>query len=160
MSVVRETILPGVGVRYEFTTGVGNDMAVIVHHDGRREIMAYDGDDPDVCTTLVRLSEPDTQTLAEILGVSPVIEAVTGIRQKIEGLAIEWFTLPDGTELAGVSIGSGEFRTKTGASIVAIVRDDSAIPAPGPDFTLAAGDVLVAVGTQDGLLQLRSLLGD
>ena len=160
MSVVRETKLPGVGVRHEFTTGEGNDMAVIVHHDGRREIMAYDGDDPDACTTLVSLSEPDTQTLAEILGVSPIIEAVTEIRHEIEGLAIEWFTLPEGSELAGVSIGTGQFRTKTGASIVAVMRNDSAIPAPGPEFALAAGDVLVAVGTHDGLLQLRSLLED
>ena len=160
MSVVRETKLPGVGVRHEFTTSEGNDMAVIVHHDGRREIMTYDGDDPDACTTLVSLSEPDTQTLAEILGVSHVTETVTEIRQEIEGLAIEWFALPSTSDLAGVSIGSGEFRTRTGSSIVAVIRDDTAVPAPGADFELAAGDVLVAVGTHDGLASLRSLLGE
>jgi len=160
MSVVRETKLPGVGVRHEFTTVDGNDMAVIVHHDGRREIMAYDDDDPDACTSLLRLSEPDTQTLAEILGVSHVTETVTEIRQEIEGLAIEWFALPDRSELAGASIGSGGFRTKTGASIVAVMRNDNAIPAPGADFILAAGDVLVGVGTHEGLNSLRLLLGD
>lgn len=158
MSVVRETKLPGVGVRHEFTTADGEEVAVLVHHDGRREIVTYDGDDPDACTTLVSLSEPDTVTLAEILGVSHVTETVTEIRQEIEGLAIEWFTLPSDSGLAGVSIGAGQFRTKTGASIVAVIRNDNAIPAPGPDFTLSVGDVLVAVGTHDGLGSLRSLL--
>ena len=70
MSVVRETKLPGVGVRHEFTTEDGSDVAVIVHHDGRREVMTYEQNDPDACASLVTLSEPDTQTLAEILGVS------------------------------------------------------------------------------------------
>ncbi len=158
MSVVRETKLPGVGVRHEFTTADGDEVAVLVHHDGRREIVTYEGDDPDACTNLVSLSERDTQTLAEILGVSHVTETVTEIRQEIEGLAIEWFTVQADSELVGVSIGRGQFRTKTGASIVAVVRNDNAIPAPGPDFTLSAGDVMVAVGTHDGLAALRSLL--
>jgi TrkA domain protein len=158
MSVVRETKLPGVGVRHEFTAADGTEMAVLVHHDGRRELMAYDRDDPDACTTLVSLSESDTQTLAEILGVSHVAETVTEIRHEIEGLAIEWFTLAAGSASADVSIGTGAFRTKTGVSIVAVVRNDNAVPAPGPDFVLAAGDVLVAVGTHDGLRALGSLL--
>ena len=159
MTEVRETKLPGVGVRHEFTTGDGADMAVIVHHDGRREILAYEADDPDACRTLVSLSEHDTMTLAEILGVSHVAETVTAIRQEIDGLAIEWVDIAEGSDHAGRSIGDGQFRTKTGASIVAIIRQDQPIPAPGPEFVLAAGDVAVAVGSHDGLVLLRSLLG-
>lgn len=158
MSVVRETKLPGVGVRHEFTTEDGSDVAVVVHHDGRREIMTYEQEDPDACASLVTLSEPDTQTLAEILGVSHVAETVVGVRQDIEGLAIEWVELSAGSDLAGASIGSGAFRTKTGSSIVAVMRNDQPIPAPDADFVLAEGDVLVAVGTSEGLLALRSLL--
>lgn len=158
MSLVRETKLPGVGVRHEFTTEDGSDVAVIVHHDGRREIMTYEQHDPDACASVVTLSEPDTQTLAEILGVSHVTETVVGVRQDIEGLAIEWVELAAGSDLAGASIGSGQFRTRTGASIVAVMRNDHPIPAPDADFVLSPGDVLVAVGTHEGLLALRSLL--
>lgn len=158
MSVVRETKLPGVGVRHEFTTEDGADVAVIVHHDGRREIMTYEQDDPDACSSLVTLSEPDTQTMAEILGVSHVAETVGSVRQDIEGLAIEWVELSAGSDLAGASIGAGKFRSRTGASIVAVIRNDQPIPAPGADFVLSSGDMLVAVGTHDGLLALRSLL--
>lgn len=158
MSVVRETKLPGVGVRHEFTTGEGVDMAVIVHHDGRREILAYEAEDPDACTSLVSLTESDTQTLAEILGVSHVTETVAEIRQDIEGLAIEWIEVGQGSDPAGTSIGESGFRTRTGASIVAVIRNDQPIPAPGAEFVLSAGDVLVAVGTHEGLGQLRTML--
>lgn len=158
MSEVRETKLPGVGVRHEFTTDDGSDLAVIVHHDGRREVLAYQKDDPDSCSPLMSLSEPDTQTLAELLGVSHVTETVASIRQEIEGLAIEWVELPASSQHAGGTIGSGEFRTKTGASIVAVMRNDHPIPAPGPEFQLFPGDTIVAVGTADGLAALRSML--
>ncbi len=159
MSEVRETKLPGVGVRHEFTNAEGSDLAVIVHHDGRREILAYSSDDPDVCSTLVTLSESDTQTLAEILGVSHVVETVAEIRQDIDDLAIEWVEVPAHSEFSAASIGAGEFRTRTGASIVAILRDHKPVPSPEADFVLEAGDIVVAVGDPNSLSALRSILG-
>ena len=158
MTVVRETRLPGVGIRHEFTTADGRDMAVIVHHDGRREILAYGADDPDACQSLVSLSESDTQTLAQILGVSPVTESVSRVRQVIEGLALDWTRIPGGSEAAGHPIGDGRFRTTTGASIVAVIRDEVPVPAPDADFVLATDDVVVAVGPLPGLTALRSML--
>jgi TrkA domain protein len=43
--------------------------------------------------------------------------------------------------------------------VVAVIRGDETIPAPGPDTVLIEDDILVAVGTPDGLRQLRALLG-
>jgi TrkA domain protein len=159
MTEVRETKLPGVGVRHEFTSEDGHDMAVIVHHDGRREILTYGADDPDACRSLVSLSETDTQALAQILGVSRVTETVSQIRQVIEGLTLDWTQIPENSEAAGHPIGDGRFRTTTGASIVAVIRDDVPVPAPDADFVLAGGDIVVAVGPLDGLRALRSMLG-
>lgn len=159
MTEVRETKLPGVGVRHEFTTGEGNDMAVVVHHDGRRELMAYSVADPDSCSSLVTLSEHDTQTLAEILGVSHVTETVGEIRQDFDAMAIEWIELLDTCPLAHAAIGSAHLRTETGASIVAVIRDQKPYPSPDADFVLEAGDVVVAVGAQESLVALRALLG-
>ena len=34
-----------------------------------------------------------------------------------------------------------------GSSIVAVLRGANAIPSPGPDFRLAAGDTLIVIGT-------------
>ena len=136
----------------------GQDVGVLVHHDGRREILVYDTDDRDACTSLVKLTESDTRTLGELLGASRVTEAVAAVQQAVEGLAIEWVEVADGSDAAGTTIGDGAYRTRTGASIVAVIRDDESIPAPGPEFAFAPGDVVVAVGTQEGLAALRGLL--
>ena len=86
MATVRETKLPGVGVRREFTTESGEDVAVLVHNDGRREVLVYDTDDPDVCRTVMALTRDDTSTLNELLGARRVTEVVTAVQQEIEGL--------------------------------------------------------------------------
>jgi len=159
MAEVRETKLPGVGVRHEFTTEHGDDVAVLVHHDGRREILVYDSDDPDVCSSIVNLSASDTRTVSELLGASRVTEAVSAVQQEIEGLAIEWIELTANSSASGATIGDGMYRTKTGSSIVAVIRGGESIPAPGPEFGLLAGDVIVAVGTTEGLTSMRELIG-
>ena len=158
MPEVSETPLPGVGVRHEFTTGSGDRLAVLTLRTGRREIAIYDRADPDACTAVLHLNPDDTRTLAELLGASQVSEAVSAVQQRLEGLAIDWVTIPSGSRFVAATIGEGAFRTRTGASIVAVVRDGTTLPAPGPDFGFAAGDVVVAVGTTEGLAGLRDLL--
>ncbi len=158
MSEVSETHLPGVGVRHEFDTDRGQRVGVIVLRDGRREIVVYDKDDPDACSSLVTLSSDDTRTMAELLGASQVTEAVAAVRHDIKGLSIEWIEIESESSAIGTSIGEGQYRTRTGASIVAVMRDDQSVPAPDPDFVFRADDVAVAVGTIEGLAALRSLL--
>lgn len=158
MPEVSETPLPGVGVRLEFTTADGERVAVLNHRTGRREIAVYDADDPDSCRTALHLSPEDARALAELLGASPVSEVVGDVQQHVEGLAIDWVALPGTSAFVGSTIAEGEFRTRTGASIVAVVRGDTTIPAPGPDHRFERDDVAVAVGTSEGLAELRTLL--
>ncbi|MGA9277389.1 cation:proton antiporter regulatory subunit [Ilumatobacter sp.] len=158
MTEVRETRLPGVGVKHDFTTDDGRDVGVLVHRDGRRDIVVYDRDDPDTCSMQVMMNAADARTLAELLGTSQVNAAVQSVQQEIEGLAIEWLTIGAGSRAADRTIGDGEFRTKTGASVVAVIRSDTPFPAPGPEFGLLQGDVVVCVGTTDGLNLMRDLV--
>lgn len=155
MTEVTETQLPGVGVRHAFTTASGEGVAVLSHRTGRREIAVYDRSDPDACSTVLHLSADDTRTLAELLGGSPVSEAVSGL-QHLQGLAIDWIRIRAGAP-AG-TIGERRIRSLTGTSVVAIVRGDDTVPAPGPEARLEVGDVVVAVGTPDGLRQARRIL--
>jgi len=159
MSNVRETMLPGVGVRHEFQTAGGERVAVLTHRSGRRELAVYDRNDPDASSTVLHLSAGDTRTLAELLGATQVSEATAAVQQQVEGLAIEWLTINPASRFVGATIAAGEFRSQTGASIVAILRGGTTIAAPGPEQQFDPGDVLVAVGTLDGLAQLRNLLG-
>lgn len=158
MAEVTETQLPGVGVRHEFTTSAGERVAVLSHRSGRREVIAYDRDDPDAATTVLHLSREDTRTLADLLGATQVSEALTAVQQQIEGLAIDWITVPPTSPFAAATIAEGAFRTRTGASIVAVVRGDTTIAAPGPEHRFTVADVVVAVGTTEGLRQLRELV--
>ena len=45
-----------------------------------------------------------------------------------------------------------------GASIVAIVRADGVLASPGPEEVLRPGDVLVVIGTDDGIAGVRRLI--
>ena len=158
MATVRETNLPGVGVRHDFVTEEGRDGGVLVHRDGRREVLLYDGADPDRCSAILMLSSNDAHTLNELLGGSRVAEAVAAVQYDIEGLSIDWITVDPSSALVHKSIGDGAFRTRTGASIVAVLRDETPFPAPGPDFVFEAEDVVVAVGTTEGLAAVHRIL--
>ncbi len=158
MAEVTETQLPGVGIRYEFSTSEGDRVGVLHHHGGRREVFVQDADDPDVARTVLRLGPDDCHTLTELLGASQVTESVGELRHRIEGLTIDWIDVGAESEQAGRSIGEGALRTRTGASVIAVIHGDTTEPAPGPDVVLQAGDVAVVVGTGEGLEQLRQVL--
>lgn len=57
-------------MRHEFTTAGGERLALLTHRTGRREIAAYDRDDPDRCRTVLHLTPEDTTALGELLGLS------------------------------------------------------------------------------------------
>jgi TrkA domain protein len=158
MPVVRETKLPGVGVRHEFTAADGSTIGVVEFHDGHADLVVYDRVDPDRCTSMLHHTEDDTRTLASLLGASQITAGMGDVQQQIEGLLFRWIAIPTTSPAVGHTIGDGQYRTRTGASIVAVLRGGGSVPAPGPEFVLEGGDTVVAVGTNDGLDSLGSLL--
>jgi TrkA domain protein len=155
---VNETSLPGVGLRYDFTTRSGRQIGVVSHRSGRRDLLVYDRDDPDTCQEVVQLNAEEADTLAEILGAARIAGRLAELRQRIEGLAIDWLEIPPGSPYAGRPLGDTQARSRTGTSIVAVVRGELAIPAPGPEQPLQAGDTAVVVGTPKGIAELTRLL--
>lgn len=158
MTEVKEVELPGVGVRYEFTTEEGHRVGVVSHRSGRREIYLADPDDPDRFVRALGLSEEDARTLAETLGASRVAEELAQLQQKVEGLAIDWLPVREDSPYAHRTIGDARVRTRTAVSVVAVLRGEQAIPAPGPEIELRPGDYLVVVGTPRGIEQVVELL--
>jgi TrkA domain protein len=158
MAIVKETPLPGIGVRYEFDTQEGIRLGVIHHRTGVRELVLYERDDPDTAHDLIRLGPEDARTLAELLGVSQVAKELAELERDVEGLAVDRLPLDAGSRFHGGTIGDTGARTRTGVSIVAVIRQGGAHPAPGPSFELHGGDVLVVVGTPRGIEELAILL--
>jgi TrkA domain protein len=117
MSKIEETKLPGVGVRFDFVTEEGQRVGVVHHRGGRREVFVCTVEDPDTAAVTLELDDDDAHTLAEILGVSPVVEAMSQIQQ-VEGLAIDWLPVHSNTPYGGKTIGDARIRTRTGVSVV------------------------------------------
>jgi TrkA domain protein len=158
MALVSEIPLPGVGIRYEFVTEDGVRVGVVHHRSGVRELVVFERADPDTSHDLLRLGSEDARTLAELLGVSQVAKDLAALGQDVEGLAVDRLPLSGKTPFVGRSIGDTEARTRTGVSIVAVLRSGAAYPAPGPEFELQGDDVLVVVGTPRGIEDLVILL--
>lgn len=158
MPKIEETSLPGVGMRHDFTAEDGSRIGVVHHRTGRRELFVCSSDDPDAVTVSLNLSDDDSHALSEALGGSTVIENLASLQQQVEGLAIDWLTVDPGTPYAGKTIGDARIRTRTGVSVVAVIRDEQAFPAPGPEFMVDAEDTLVVVGTPEGIKATNEIL--
>jgi TrkA domain protein len=158
MATVEEVPLPGIGVRYEFVADDGSRVGVIHHRSGERELVRYEREDEDTGRELLRLGAEDSRTLAELLGVSQVAKELAALEQDVEGLAVDRLPVTAGSAYDGRTIGETGARTRTGVSIVAVLRERDAHPAPGPEFGIGAGDVLVVVGTPRGIEELALLL--
>jgi TrkA domain protein len=158
MTEITEVKLPGLGVRYEFTTQEGKRVGVVSHRSGRKELYFADPDDPDAFKRMLGLGDKDARTLAEMLGGSRVAEELAELQHRIEGLAIDWLPLRDDSAYVGHTVGDARIRSRTGVSVVAVLRGEHAIPAPGPELGLESGDYLVVVGTTRGIEEVVELL--
>ena len=155
---VTETLLPGVGMRYEFRTRKGEHVGIIVYRDGTSEIVGYRGDDPDAARTLLHLEVDEADAIAEILGAPRFARKLADLTREIPGLQSEPIRLPATSAYVGKTLGETHCRTLTGASIVAIVRGEEVISSPSPDQVLLAGDTLIVIGTASGVRKVYSLL--
>jgi len=156
---VTETLLPGVGVRYEFDTARGGRVGVVSYRDGRFELVRYDADDPDSCHSLLILASEEADTIAEIMGAPRITERFADLTREIPGLASATVDIPDGSRFDGAPLGDTRARTLTGASVVAIVRGENVIASPVPAEVLRGGDALVVVGTDAGIDGVRTIVG-
>ena len=155
---VTEVLLPGVGLRYEFTNSDGDRIGVVARRSGGFEVVVYQGDDVDEARPVFRLSEEEAGTLAEIFGAPRIAERFADLTKEVPGLSAGQVEVRAGTPFVGRSLGATRARTLTGASIVAVVCGSEVIASPGPDQVLRAGDVLVVIGTHDGIAGVERIV--
>lgn len=158
MPEIEKTALPGVGERIEFVSEEGNRVGVVHHRSGQREVFVCAPSDPDAVALSIRLSHDESHALADALGGSTLVSNLTDLEQQVEGLAIDWVSVDETSPFVDRTIGDARIRTKTGVSVVAVIRDERAHPAPGPEFGLKANDTLVLVGTSEGIGAVRDIL--
>ncbi|MFI6047881.1 cation:proton antiporter regulatory subunit [Nocardia sp. NPDC051321] len=157
---VEVTRLPGIGVRKDFPIkGVRRRIGVIDHKDGTTYLIVSKSDNPEA-TEQIPLSASEAAALANLLGAPQLVAQLRAEHREYDGVNTRQFAILGGSPYDGRPLGETEMRTRTRASIVAIMRGGSVIPSPAPDFTFAAGDLLVIVGTTDGLDAAAGILTD
>ena len=155
---VTETLLPGVGLRYEFDNSDGDRIGVIAHRKGEFEVLVYAAKDPDRARRVFRLTGREADALAQILGAPRMVESYADLTKEIPGLEAGQIRIGPRSPYMGRPLGDTRARTRTGVSIVAIVRGEQVLASPGPEETLRADDVLVAIGTADGIAAVHQLV--
>lgn len=151
----RKTVLPGVGARYDLDTDAGHHLSVVAHQDGRRILAFHDPEDDDACKDSAPLEPNEATALAQLLIPDPVAH----LYQHFElDLVTEHIELTNRSPYSGRTLGDTQVRSRTGASIVAVLRRTAAVPSPTPDFRFANGDVLVVVGTREGVDAVAELI--
>ncbi len=158
MADVDETQLPGIGIRYDFTTETGRRIGVLVHRTGRRDMFLYSAEDPDESAVTLNLSPDDARTVTELLGAARVAQHLAALQQQVAGISLAWITVDPSSGWANTSLGDAAVHTETGVSVVAILDGDDVTPAPGADDVLVAGATIVAIGTPEGLEALTQRL--
>ncbi|WP_410585479.1 cation:proton antiporter regulatory subunit [Amycolatopsis sp. lyj-108] len=155
---VNEVLLPGVGLRYEFVNADGDRIGIVARRSGTFEVIGYSMTDPDEGELLFRLTAAEADTVAEILGAPRIAERFADLTKEVPGLSAGQIVVPPASDHVGQPLGHTRARTRTGASVVAIVRGGEVIASPPPDEVLRDGDVLVVIGTHEGITGVRAII--
>jgi TrkA domain protein len=83
---VKEVLLPGVGLRYEFTSRAGDRIGIIARRGGDFDVVLYARDDPDQARPVFRLNDEEADAVAQILGAPRIAERFTELTREVPGL--------------------------------------------------------------------------
>lgn len=155
---VKEVLLPGVGLRYEFTSHQGERIGIIARRSGDFDVVLYAADDPDEALPVFRLSDEEADAVAQILGAPRIAERFAELTREVPGLEAGQVHVAPDSPFVDRPLGDTHARTRTGASIVAIVRGEDVLASPGPAESLRARDVLVVIGTEAGIAGVEQIV--
>jgi TrkA domain protein len=158
---LRETRLPGVGVKYGLRLDGGGRIALIQHNDGTRELYWFNRADDEEPRAVIRLDDDEARQLGAVLGGAyerPKI--VEELEMALGELMIEWVGVPDTSPLIGKTLAEAALRARTGITIIAILREPEPVSGAQPDDVIQQGDTLVTVGKAGQYGAFHRLLGN
>ena len=155
---IEVTPLPGIGVRKDFALRDGRRVGVVSHRDGKLALIVSKADDPDATLAELPLTTEEAGALSNLLGAPQLVAQLAEEQRDLPGIRTKQLPINDGSPFDGRPLGDTAMRTRTGVSLVAVMRAGQVHPSPGPEFMLSAGDLLVAVGTGEGLGNAAKIL--
>ena len=158
MSIVRESDLIGIGKKYQIETEAGDHMVVVIHDDGRRELYRYDQEESESKCVMTLSDEESRQVAGIIGGLSYKPKALETIELELDDLSIEWIKVSQHSPALGKSIGDLEVRKRTGASIIAAIKEGDSVINPGPDYVMSADTTIVVAGKRNHIKLIKEIL--
>lgn len=154
---IESRVLPGIGVCQELELHDGRRVGIVNRRNGQRDIVIYD-EDGDGAAAAITLDDDEANVMAELLGAPQLVARLADLQRSADEVLIEQLPLPPESPYSGRPLAETAARSRTGASIVAVLRHGATYPSPTPDFVLHAGDLIVTVGTRDGVDHLARIL--
>jgi TrkA domain protein len=156
---LKETRLPGVGVKWSMTLASGTRITVIQHNDGDREIYVHRRAGDEDPAAVVELHDDEARQLGAVLGGAyerPKI--VEDLEMALGEFQIEWIKVPQGSWVNGRTLSDVAFRRRTGVTVIAILRESETIAGAQPDDVILDGDTIVVVGKAGQFGAVKRLL--
>lgn len=157
---IRESDLPGIGHKFQMVTNTGDQLVIVIHEDGKRQIFTFDPKDPEESILVATLDDEESRKLAAIIGgMAYTPKALQSLEVDLDDLVIDWYKVPEGARSAGKSIGELQMRQKTGASIIAVLEPGKQkVLNPGPSEVIRPGATLIVTGTREHVRALKDLV--
>lgn len=153
-----ECDLPGIGRKYTFTAPGGEQLAIVVHQTGTRELFIFTPGAEEPCGAIAFEDDEARQIGAIISGAYYKPKILEDLEVNLQGIAIEWFRVGPAAPGRGKTIGELQIRKRTGVSIIDIIRGGQGLPNPGPDTALEEGDTLVVAARHGQLPAFKALV--
>jgi len=155
---IEVTPLPGIGVRKDFALRDGRRVGVVAQRDGKLALIVSKADAPDATLAELPLTTDEAGALATLLGAPQLVAQLAEEQRALPGIRTGRLTIASGSPYDGRTIGDTALHSRTGVSVVAVMRAGQVRPSPLPNFTLTGGDLMIAVGTSEGLDQAFKIL--
>ncbi len=157
---IQETSLPGVGERFDVPLGDGSSLCIVIHNTGKREIYRKESEDSDG-ELLASLTDREARVVGTVLegAYFQPVQSETVETLLEDDVLLEWIKVDETSSMVSRSFQNLDLRQRTGAAVIAILREGDTIVAPEGSETIHAGDTLIAIGPSEAQQKLEELAG-
>ncbi|AGL03035.1 cation:proton antiporter regulatory subunit [Desulfoscipio gibsoniae] len=166
MSVIKEAELPGLGKKYAVTLENGDQVVIVIHDEGNREVYYFPTGEDDPIASVTMTDQEARQVGSIISGSFYQPRLLEKLETAVAELHIEWLQVEPSSELSGKSIGTLGLRKNLGIIVIAAIEDKhkgrqaKTYINPGPSYVFTPGHTIVVAGTKEKMNEFERLLNN
>ncbi|MEX2587502.1 MAG: TrkA C-terminal domain-containing protein [Actinomycetota bacterium] len=157
-SEVEEHDLPGIGRSFRVLSDSGEELTVVVHNSGRRDLYILPEGEEE--PTTLTLTDRQARTIGALLsGERSAPPALTEVKRIVDDMVLDWAELTPGSPATGQSLQDLRVQgTIGGMTLLCLVRGSNALHDPSETEPLKAGDRLVVAGRRENMALFRKVV--